>query len=81
VTPSDFYFAFLDGPDGPCVVVTPKKLWDSEGCWSDESEADDVLPPGFARLMESVYEYEGPRDRARARLLEAGYVENLELGS
>jgi len=75
----DFYFKFFyeaDGEDEDFVVVTPKKLWDEEGKYCDQSTADDYLPEEFDRLAESVYEFSVSPEKARQILLDNGFIEN-----
>jgi len=82
VLAADFYFAFADLPDDlgqRCVVVTPAELWEAEGRWSDQSEADEFLSPLFGRLMESVFEFDCEEHEARRILISIGMVENEEI--
>ena len=82
--PSAFYFCFCppyEPGDEPFVVVTRKDLWDREG-YVDDSEVSDIVtePYPLARLMESMYEYQGTEADVRTLLTTAGFIENTDIG-
>lgn len=88
MSPNDFYFAYQlsqwsDEEFGKIYdwVVTPKVLWDSNRCYSDQSEADTLVQPfGLERSMESCYESECDDPEVTRRKLEAaGFIYNADL--
>lgn len=77
---ADFYFCFTTMDGIPCVVITLKTLWDQHERWDDQSRARKLLPSYiFAELQESLFEYTGPRSLARGWLIQAGFIENLDV--
>lgn len=71
-----FYFQVINKASGTFYLITPKEVYDREGCLSDKSGvADKVLPAGFYELSESTYEYEGDIEKGRQLLLSIGMVE------
>ena len=79
--PSDYYFKMnLNTSDGDYFTITPKAVWDNEGCLSDQH-----FPPAFNKLlglndfsceMESCYSYHRNSAHGRLILLRLGLVEN-----
>ena len=80
VKPNDFYFDYKDSEwlpgEATDWVVTPKALWDSQSCISDQSEADNLVQPfGLERSAESFYESECENpDDTRDKLIAAGFI-------
>lgn len=74
--PKDFYFQLTHQASGSFFSITPKAVYDLDGCLSDESGvADEVLPEGFYELSESTYEYDGPVETGRQLLIDIGMKE------
>jgi hypothetical protein len=69
------------GSHGPYVVITPRRLWDTRRCYSDNCERCDLLAErlGFLPLTDSVYELVGSPETSSALLQAAGAVENTTL--
>ena len=91
--PHDYYFAieknhasYGDVEFELQVIITPKKLWDEEGCWSDSGYTIPILKDqghldGYYDLMESIAEPPCDWDEGQIRndLLSKGFVENKNL--
>lgn len=82
--PSDYYFKMnLNTLDGDYFTITPKEVWDNEGCLSDQhfpNPFDNLLNQNdFSCMMESCYEYDGDPLVGRLILLNLGLIENTNL--
>jgi len=85
--PSECLFAI--GYDDPSntqyasIVIVDKAYWEKEGFMNDgigdQSFDDDTIPHGIYNSMEATWETELPIEKARAAMLEAGFVESKEL--
>jgi len=74
--PKDFYFQLVHQASSSFFLITPKVIYDLDGCLSDESGvADEVLPDGFYELTESTYEYDGNLETGRQLLIGLGMKE------
>ena len=71
---NDTYYYQVDD-EGFSIAIVSKTFWDKNGCLDDQGIPDDVMPPGFYELSESIFEYEGDPDDAKNALNEAGFVE------
>ena len=87
--PEDYYFAIDRSGNEDIIgefsiIITPKKLWDTEHCWSDSGWIPAILEKhltGYYELMEATFE--APQSlttgQARADLIARGFVENNEI--
>jgi len=77
--PKDLYFQLVeDVTSDPSAyfLITPKKVYDAEGCLSDESGfAEGVIPESFGELAESMFEFDGTPQLGRDILLNLGVTE------
>lgn len=65
-----FYWQHVEQGDVPTPVftITPKEVFDEEGCLSDEHFDETDIPDGFSNLMESSFEFDGTRQQAEVLL-------------
>ena len=82
--PSDYYFVLDQACGERSVVITPKRVFDEEGHWSDSGFIQFLLEPhlgGYSDLMESVFETpeDLTDDEVRDELISRGFEENVEL--
>lgn len=79
----DCYFQILiDDSDDycpVCFIITPKVLFEHEGCLDDSGEKPTDLPKGFLKIQSATYEFTGMPSAGRKKLLECGAKENVAL--
>jgi hypothetical protein len=74
--PKDFYFQLVNDRGDDFFFITPKEYYDREGCLPDDSRMTDrVLPQGFEKTQESIYEFDGNPKLGRDILINLGMVE------
>lgn len=76
-----FYWQYSNQDDlpVPIFVITPKDLFDAEGCLSDEHFDEEGIPEGFVNVMESTFEFDGTRQQAEALLRANPLFEEKEM--
>lgn len=81
--PSDFLFCVdtSNDPDYPSFCLTSKEYWDEEGHLDDCLSEIECLPDGFHNAMEACWEYVGPVEEGKQKLLDAGFVHSPEMDS
>lgn len=69
----DFVFAVEDQDGDITFWISPKNVWEEEGCISDQPEATDIVRQlGFFESMESAYSFDGSAEDAVKILLKEG---------
>lgn len=74
-----YYFQAYPDPDsGTIFLIAEKTHFDKTGYFDDDirDDLEDTLGPlGFYDLEETTYEYDGPPEDGRQKLLQLGMVE------
>jgi|ERR1035437_385120 hypothetical protein len=58
-----------------CFIITPKVLFEHEGCLDDSGDKPTDLPKGFLKIQSATYEFTGMPSAGRKKLLDYGAVE------